>query len=183
MKIAIVDIESTGFSHEKDCIVEIGIVIADTVTREKEIVFNKVVKEAHFNSSNKRHQDAWIFSNSDLTIDEVDNADSLETYREEIQEIFNKHKATAFNKKFDFEYLISRGFNIKQLDCLMLKSMNHTKLPGKYASQYKWPTVMEAYAHFFPNTNYDELHRGADDAFHEADIMFALVDIKSSNDA
>jgi DNA polymerase-3 subunit epsilon len=47
------------------------------------------------------------------------------------------------------------------------------KIPGNYG-KYKWPKVEEAYDFFFPNNNYVEKHRGADDAFHEADIVYEL---------
>ncbi|MCK5906008.1 MAG: hypothetical protein KAG37_00375, partial [Flavobacteriales bacterium] len=75
---------------------------------------------------------------------------------------------------FDFEFLISRGFRFpKMLPCPMLLSTDVCKLPGNYG-KYKWPKVEEAYDHFFPNNTYVEKHRGADDAFHEADIVYEL---------
>ena len=46
------------------------------------------------------------------------------------------------------------------------------KIPSM--SGYKWPNVQEAYDFFFGKTDYTELHRGADDAFHEADIVYEL---------
>jgi hypothetical protein len=39
---------------------------------------------------------------------------------------------------------------------------------------FKWPKVGEAYEFFFGKTDYVETHRGADDAFHEADIVYEL---------
>ena len=49
------------------------------------------------------------------------------------------------------------------------------KLPNKNGySNYKWPSVEEAWKHFFPNVPYVEQHRGADDAKHEALIVYEL---------
>ncbi len=57
----------------------------------------------------------------------------------------------------------------------MLVSTPICKCPNKNGrGGYKWPKVEEAYKHFFPESEYVELHRGADDAFHEADIVYEL---------
>lgn len=57
----------------------------------------------------------------------------------------------------------------------MLISTGLCKLPNANGySSYKWPKVEEAYKHFFPESNYIELHRGADDAMHEAEIVYKL---------
>ncbi len=39
----------------------------------------------------------------------------------------------------------------------------------------KWPKVEEAWKHFFPDIEYTEQHRGADDALHEARIIYELI--------
>ena len=56
----------------------------------------------------------------------------------------------------------------------MLVSTPICKIPNKWGKD-KWPKVEEAYNFFFPGNDYVELHRGADDAFHEADIVFELI--------
>ena len=57
----------------------------------------------------------------------------------------------------------------------MILSTNICKLKGRYKGKYKWPSVQEAWDFYFGNTGYVEKHRGADDAFHEADIVFELI--------
>lgn len=54
----------------------------------------------------------------------------------------------------------------------MKLSTNICQLPGNRG--FKWPKVPEAYEFFFGKTGYIESHRGADDAFHEADIVYEL---------
>ncbi len=43
--IAVVDIETTGFSHQKDCIVEIGICELDLNSGNCRELFNKLIRE------------------------------------------------------------------------------------------------------------------------------------------
>ena len=100
----------------------------------------------------------------------------MESVREDVQGILNRYTngATAFNNQFDFGFMESRGFKFpKKLPCPMKISTNICKIPGPYG--YKWPKVQEAFDHFFGKTDYVEQHRGADDAFHEADIVFKLI--------
>ena len=52
----------------------------------------------------------------------------------------------------------------------------------KYNDEYrygkkKWPKAEKIYNMFYPDSNYVESHRGADDAWHEADILFKLLDL------
>ena len=54
----------------------------------------------------------------------------------------------------------------------MKLATNVVKLRGRRG--YKWPKVQEAWDFFFGKTNYVELHRGADDAKHEAMIVHEL---------
>ena len=50
---------------------------------------------------------------------------------------------------------------------------NICKIKGKRG--YKWPSFEEAHAFFFPEIEYTEIHRGADDAYHEADLVYKLI--------
>ena len=168
-KIAVVDIETTGFSPVKDFIVEIGIVELDLYTGERKIIYDALVKEFGFA---EKHANAWVFQNTDLSFDDVMNAEPLDV--DGIQEIFSNYYMTAYNKKFDFNFFRERGLTTNELDCPMILATNICKVPKKRGSGYKWPTVEEAWRYFFPNTPYNELHRGADDAFHEAKIVHEL---------
>ena len=54
----------------------------------------------------------------------------------------------------------------------MQLSTNICKIPSPRV--FKWPKVEEAHKHFFGDIGYVEQHRGADDAYHEADIVYEL---------
>jgi DNA polymerase-3 subunit epsilon len=174
-KILIVDIETTGFLKRGGKIVEVGIVELNLEDGSKKILFDEVCWEEGIT---KEECDAsWIVENSTLTTEDIRKSKRLGKHRCMIQKIINRYPlgATAFNNKFDFDFLEDRGFIFrKKLDCPMLLSTNICKIPSPRGRGYKWPKVQEAYDFFFPDNEYIEKHRGADDAFYEADIVFKL---------
>lgn len=180
-KILIVDIETTGFLKKGGKIVEVGIVSLDLDNGNKEILFDEVCWEKGIT---KEECDAsWIVENSTLTTEDIRSSKSLNFHRAQIQGLIDHYPlgATAFNNTFDFDYLKNRGFTFpKELPCPMKLSTDICKVPnkpdrfGKIRKGNKWPSVMEAYKYFFPESKYIEKHRGADDAFYEADIVYKL---------
>lgn len=176
MRILILDIETTGFLNEGGKIVEVGIVELDLETGNKKILFDEVTHEKGITL--EEVEKSWIINNSSLTVNDVRHSKRLDLLKPQIQEIIDAYPqgATAYNNKFDFDFLESRKFYFpKKLACPMILSTDIVKIPSlhKY-SNYKWPKVEEAYDYFFPDNDYVEKHRGADDAFHEADIVYEL---------
>jgi len=174
MKILIIDIETTGFLNGGGKIVEVGIVELDLRSGNRTILFDKVTHETGITRDEVER--AWIIKNSDLTVEEIRQSANLEKLIPVIQQIINSYPAgaTAFNNKFDFDFLESRGVIFpKKLACPMLLSTNICKIPGQYGN-YKWPKVQEAYDFYFGKNDYIEQHRGADDAIHEAEIVYEL---------
>lgn len=173
MKILILDIETTGFLNAGGKIVEIGIVELDLETGESKIVFDEVCHEDGITLDEV--QNSWIVKNSDLTVEAIRHSRNLSKMKIEIQTILDSCKggATAYNNAFDFGFMESRGFFFhKKLDCPMKLATNVCKIPGKRG--YKWPKVQEAWDFFYGETDYIEKHRGADDAKHEAAIVYEL---------
>jgi DNA polymerase III epsilon subunit-like protein len=176
MKILVIDIETTGFINSGGKIVKVGIVSLDLTNGDREIVFSSLVHEIGITL--EEVQKSWIVQNGYITMEEIRYSPNLSTKLAEIQAIISAHEhgATAFNRSFDFDFLESRGIKFpKKLPCPMLLSTPICKCPNANdRAVYKWPKVMEAYKFFFPESNYDELHRGADDAIHEAEIVYEL---------
>lgn len=176
MEILIIDIETTGFLKSGGKIIEVGIVSLNLNTGDKEIVFNSLCHERPITLAEV--EDSWIVQNGYISVEEIQTSPELGYKLPLIQGIINRypHGATAFNRSFDFDFLESRGIKFsKKLPCPMMLSTPICKCrfpSGK--SGYKYPKVEEAYKFFYPESEYSELHRGADDAFHEADIVFAL---------
>lgn len=175
-KILVLDIETTGWLRDGEKIVELGIVVLDLTDGSKEIVYDKV-----FNPGYTAEQLAtkWICIEGYMSPEEILAGHNIKECLPEIQAIIDQYPngATAFNRSFDVDYLKSVGvvFN-RPLPCPMLLSTPICKRPhARGGSGYKWPKVQEAWDYFFGSgTGYVEKHRGADDAFHEADIVFEL---------
>lgn len=175
MKILVIDIETTGFLRQGGKIVEIGIVELCLATGSKQIIYDKVINpEQDLEKITK----SWIVESGYMQPEEILNGVLFHEIKDELQAIINNYPegATAYNRDFDVNFLENYGINfIKKLPCPMVKSTNICKLKNTNGySGYKWPKAEEAYRYFYPDQEYVEKHRGADDAIHEAGIILAL---------
>lgn len=173
MKILVVDIEATGLSPTNDKIVEVGIVELCLKSGARKIVYEKVFNPG---MDAEAIENSWICKCGYMTPESIINGAKFEDEKDAIQQIVSEYPngITAYNRTFDVSFLQANGIEfVKLLPCPMLLSTQICKLPGKRGG-YKWPKVEEAYKHFFPESEYAELHRGADDAMHEAEIVFEL---------
>ncbi len=178
LKVLVVDIETAGFLYNGGTIVEIGIVGLDLETGERTVLLDSLLKEVCLKDEHFHEEPLnWIFENSTLTPEMVREAPSAEEVFGQAQTLFNDpdyRGATAYNKKFDFGYLRDRGLEITGLPCPMLLSTDIVQMTFPNGKCCKWPKVEEAFRFFFPDSEYHETHRGADDAFHEAEIVYEL---------
>ena len=181
MKILIFDIETMGMG--KDALVpwlgkiaEIGIVELDLETGERKIIFDEVCHEKPI--TREIVEKSWIVTEGYMTVDEIRKSRDLRLMLREIQDIIYKYPngATAYNKKFDFGFLQARGLEFPRLlPCPMILMTDICKIHSPYKpGSWKWPKVEEAYDFIFPDNDYTEIHRGADDAMHEAEIVHWL---------
>ena len=177
MKLLIIDIETTGFVPEGNSVVEIGIVLCDTDTREITTLFDNVVHDEEWDYN--KHKNSWIFQNTDLTPEDVINSKHIEEYRDELQSIFDQYPITAYNKKFDLSFMNARGFKLKDTKDLMLNAQQvHIQLAGNP----RYPKFEKVYNWFFPNAKYIEKHRGLDDAIREAEVLYKFCDMKAGKE-
>jgi len=172
--ILVIDIETSGLKPAVDKIFEIGLVSLDLETGKIIELFDSLLREDGLTGA---HHSSWIFSNSDMTVEMVRNAPPASEVYPQVQAILDLYPlgCTAFNRSFDVGFLESRGIKLsRNLQCPMLIATNICKLPSPRGIGYKWPRVPEAYKFFFPESDYDEKHRGCDDAKHEAEIVYEL---------
>jgi len=172
-EIGIIDIETTGFLNQGGLIVEIGIVSLDLESGKAEEKYNSLICEKGLDDRHTRYPFGWIFKNSDLNYQELLSAPTFESEKEKIKTILQEFElgVTAYNKKFDFGFLNSRGITVKELPCPIIVATPILNLPGKYGA--KWPSVEEAWK-FLIGEPYVEAHRALDDALHEAKIIYEL---------
>lgn len=178
-KILVIDLETTGFLQQGGKIIEVGIVGLNLETGDKKILFNEICHERPI--TRKEVEDSWIVKNSSMTVEAIQKSKQLIHLKPTIQSLLDKYPAgaTAFNNAFDFGFMEHRGFVFpKKLDCPMKLSTDICRIPNKngYAG-FKWPNFEEAHKHFFGETGYVEQHRGADDAFYEADLVYKLYQL------
>jgi len=182
VKLLVIDIETTGLNIDSDSIIEIGAALVDTDTKEIELVFDKVVKDKYWDS--KFHKDAWIFTKSNLTFEDVEKADSLDVYFDELQKLFLAYDTVAFNLSFDYRFLTRNGFNFSKTKCLMEAVKNYVVFKNENDRSVK-PSVEEIYNHFLVEDGspiYVEEHRAGPDAVDEAKIMLHMIKLKGTND-
>lgn len=175
-EILVIDIETTGFDPKSGFIVEVGVAALNLETGTCKVVFDSLCREEGMTIKDR---DAWIFQNSSLTVDAVRGAKMFSEIQPDLQELIDSYPlgVTAYNRSFDFNFLESRGIRFTaKLPCPMEIATPIVALTSAHSNhgKYKWPKVPEAWAYFFPFTNYKELHRGADDAIHEAMIIYEL---------
>ena len=176
-KILIHDVETTDFSPKNGCLVELGISSLDLDTGEITLLFDSPIKDPRLTIKDR---EAWIFKNSNLTVEIVRNAPSIEDVREEIQSILNDYTkgCTAFNLPFDQSWMKSRGFTYpKLLDDPMRILAPIMQLPYPNRSGLgKFPSVTEATKFLFPDkVDYVEAHRGGSDSVDEAEIVWEMI--------
>lgn len=180
-KILILDIETTFFLKPGGSIVEIGIVELNLDNGEIKTIYDSLCREEILTARHRSKPFGWIFDNSDLTPAMVRAAPAFDKVAAEVQDIINKYPigCTAFNNVFDFDFLEDRGIKFQtKLPCPMKLSTPICKLPNRNGYRgYKWPSVEEAFKFFFPDIDYKEKHRGADDAKHEAMIVYKLYEM------
>lgn len=176
MNLAVIDLETTGFDP-RGCIVEIGVVELDLDSGDTTGLLNMPVREGHFSKS--EHGRSWVFSHSDLNVWDVLNATPWKNAERELRWVLEEYPVTAFNKAFDFSFLKHRGLVPKrELPCPMIETARVLK--GLFGG-YKWPSLEEAWRHYFPGHNYIERHRAFDDAVHEALLIKAMHAIGDYN--
>lgn len=171
--VGILDIETTGWLNAGGKIVEVGLVGLHLPTGKRYKLFDSLCQEPNMT---EKDRNAWIFSNSDMQLDEVLEAPMLQDILPKIRWACSLVKSvTAFNRKFDVEFMASRGLALTRLwPCLMLTMTPVCRIPKPGFRKYKWPSCEEAWHHLFPDKPYVEAHRGFDDAWHEALIAHEL---------
>lgn len=184
-KILVIDIETTGFHPREAIMTEVGIVELDLENGERKLIFDEVcwnrrdfLNENHINNS-------WIVKKGYMTTDEIRRGKNFDSIKDDIQKIIDSYPngVTAYNRIFDITFLEYYGIRFgRLLPCPMILSTGICKIQFKNQMQkninYKWPNVEEAYSFFFPEANYNEIHRGGDDAMHEAEIVYELYKLK-----
>ena len=177
-KIAIIDIETTGFNRHLDSILEIGIVELDTKTGKMKTLFNSLVRDSNFDIS--RHLDNNFVKNSGIDITEIINSISIKECEKDLQLIFDNYRCAAYNSPFDFGWLESRGFSIpmKLMDVMRFcRKIFPTCGSFKFQEVYRYVNnlLKKGNNQYLTRSEYINNHRAIDDAICEAELLFYLI--------
>ena len=170
----VIDIETTHFNKDKGHIVEVGIVRLDLGTGGREILYDRVVWES--GCSLGEVEASWYGKHSGVTYADFRRSqDWPEAFVDILELVCRKTEGvTAFNSAFDFGWLESRGLVFPRKLADPMKICRPIVEAQDKNGRIKNPNVEEAWAYFFPGQDYKEKHRAADDAMHEAAIIYEL---------
>jgi len=182
-ELLVLDIETTGVNHRTSKIVEIGIVHLNLNDGVITPIFNEIIKEKGF-GKNKNDVNTWIFENSNLSYSDCLLGKNILEYKNLLNLLFKHYYVTAYNKKFDFTFLKSRGIKIPyEYPDPMLSSTRVLKIPPTkkminvgLGNRFKTASVQETYRFLF-DSNKIEPHRAGEDAIMEAEIVKKLYDL------
>ena len=180
-ELLVLDIETTGINHRIAKIVEIGIVHLNLNDGVITPIFNEVIKEEGFG---KNDANSWIFENSTLLYSDCLLGKSIFKYKNLLNLLFKHYHVTAYNKKFDFTFLRSRGIKIpNEYPDPMVSSTRVLKIPptdkminAGFGNRFKTASVQETYRFLFDSEKI-EPHRAREDVIMEAEIIKKLYDL------
>ena len=171
-KVAVIDIETTGFSKKFDKIVEIGVVELDINTKERKILFNSPIYERGVETFEEND----IFSKINISYEEVLKAPALEYLQESLQIIFDNYRVTAYNINFDLKFLENRGFSFPRKLKDIMKHVReiipkNRKFNFQDAYQYMYNLEENSGGNYIKDSNYIQQHQAIDDAIYEAGLL------------
>lgn len=153
-EIFLIDTETTGLEgYPFDYVVDVGIVRVDFDSKEVSDVFSSIVGHDVRNWS-EYTKSAWIFKNSDLSIEDVMLAPCVELIASQLRGILDGKSVTSYNTAFDFnKFLLHPPYLLDESVCKfardpMVAATNVCSIPG--IRGFKWPKLEEAYALICP---------------------------------
>ncbi len=150
-EIYVIDTETTGLDGApKDVVVDIGICAVDIEAGTVRDVYSSVVGHDITDWSDERKK-AWIFENTDLTLDMVSAAPPMSKVRSDVISILKGKAVTSYNIPFDMDkFLYREPWNLRgmftQCTDIMKAATNVCKLPSQfYGVSYRFPKLDHAY--------------------------------------
>ena len=186
-EIYVIDTETTGLERS-DLVVEVGICKVNTADCSVKDVYSSVVGY-DVSKWDKPKKNAWIFSNSDLKLDDVKNAKKYIEVVNDIKGILFGKNVTAYNISFDFgKFLQYDPWNltksgIRLRGCLMLAADYIDEIPRSIENDdfRSWPKLDVAYSVLCPDDPADikgeQTHRALSDARMASHILLKMTEM------
>lgn len=184
--ILVLDTETTGLTGgPHDLVVDVGIceavLSADTVTD----VYSSIVGYDVTEWSDEMCR-AWIFENTDLTVDMVAAAKPFRLVRQEVARLLKGRYVTCYNVQYDLDkFLYREPWNLQRqfLEArdIMFSASDLCKLPAMdpRVKEYRYPKLDYAYEHLMDGQDPAGIHgkqdhRALSDARVAAHLMLKM---------
>jgi DNA polymerase-3 subunit epsilon len=175
-EVFVVDTETTGLGGAPyDLVVDIGISKVDLETFKVSEVYSAVVGYP----LDVIDTNAWIFSHSDLTVEDVLAGVPFLDVKLAVYDILRGQTVTSFNTGFDLDkFLYAYPWDLSgcfsEAPCIMKASMDVCRIPSAWGG-YKWPKLQEAYDFLYPDIPLgDQSHRALSDAVMAGFVLLGL---------
>jgi len=183
-EIFVIDTETTGLDGgPRDLVVDIGICSVNLAEGKVKDVYSSVVGYDVTEWEDHRAK-AWIFGNSDLTLDKVAAARPLFKVKEDVAGLLRGRTVTSYNVPFDMDKFLFRepwnlrgAFNV--CTDIMKAATDVCKLPSElYGVSYRFPKLDHAYRTIVDGDpagiREKQDHRALSDARMASHVMIAM---------
>ncbi len=182
--VLVLDTETTGLKGApRDLVVDVGICKVSLTDGTVEDLYSSVLG---YDTSewDDYLRNAWIFENTDMTLDMVEEAPRALDVIADVRRILRKQAVTAYNTGYDFGKFLyeepwsMRGWFVECMD-IMKAAKDVCKIPSEYyGCDYKYPKLDYAYAQIVEGDPAGihgvQDHRALSDARMASYLMLAL---------
>lgn len=183
-EIYVLDTETTGLEGApKDLVVDVGICKVSLRKGTVEDVYSSVLGY-DVDMWDDYHRNAWIFQNTDMTLEMVAEAPSAISVIDDVRRILRKKAVTSYNVRYDMDkFLYQEPWNLRGSFTLcsdiMIAATPVCKVPGMYNGQrYRYPKLDVAYAKIVDGDpagiNGKQDHRALSDARMASYVMIEM---------
>lgn len=152
-EIYVLDTETTGlYGAPKDVVVDVGITKVSLRKGTVEDAYSSVLGY-DVDEWDEYHREAWIFQNTDMTLEMVSEAPDAMKVISDVRRLLKGKNVTAYNIGYDFQkFLYIEPWSMRGLftECpdIMLAAKDVCKLPSQYyGREYRYPKLDYAYEH------------------------------------
>lgn len=183
-EIYVLDTETTGlYGAPKDVVVDIGITKVSLRKGTVEDVYSSVLGYDVDEWDDYRRK-AWIFENTDMTLDMVADAPPAMNVVGDVRRILKDKDVTSYNIRYDMDkFLYQEPWDLrgtfKPCFDIMLAAKDVCKLPSQYyGREYRYPKLDYAYSNIVEGDpagiNGKQDHRALSDARMASYLMITM---------